>query len=175
MDRTTELARLLENLLRYGVVASVDHATKRCRVKTGQLLTAPLKWITLRAGSARTLWAPSLGEQVLLLSPGGDPARGCVLPALFSDAAPAPDAGPEANITLYPDGAVISYDPASHALVANLPGGGTLHVTAPAGVTVVGSLSVSDNVSVGTGATGSFTTPTGLTVECRDGIVTNIF
>lgn len=37
------------------------------------------------------------------------------------------------------------------------------------------SVIASDNLSVGNGATGSFTTPTGQTVAVQDGIVTNIF
>lgn len=37
------------------------------------------------------------------------------------------------------------------------------------------SVIASDNLSVGNGATGSFTTPSGLTVAVQDGIVTNIF
>jgi len=45
----------------------------------------------------------------------------------------------------------------------------------PSGVTIDGSLWVTGNVSVGTGATGSFTTPTGQVVTVQDGIVTNIF
>ena len=37
------------------------------------------------------------------------------------------------------------------------------------------SLSTKGNVSVGTGATGSFTTPTGQVVTVVNGIVSNIF
>lgn len=42
-------------------------------------------------------------------------------------------------------------------------------------VTVKRTVTVEDNLHVGTGASGSFTTPTGLTVMVSDGIVTNIF
>jgi hypothetical protein len=38
-----------------------------------------------------------------------------------------------------------------------------------------GSVSIDGNLSVGTGASGSFTTPTGQTVTVRDGIITNIY
>lgn len=38
-----------------------------------------------------------------------------------------------------------------------------------------GSVVTSDNVAVGNGASGSFTTPTGQTVMVQDGIITNIF
>lgn len=40
---------------------------------------------------------------------------------------------------------------------------------------ITGSLNVTGNVTVGNGASGSFTTPSGQTVTVQDGIVTNIF
>jgi hypothetical protein len=48
-------------------------------------------------------------------------------------------------------------------------------VFAKGAVEIDGSAEISGNLSVGTGATGSFTTPTGQTVTVQDGIVTNIF
>ena len=36
-------------------------------------------------------------------------------------------------------------------------------------------MNVSENVTVGNGASGTFTTPQGQTVTVQDGIVTNIF
>ncbi len=64
---TANLLRRLQNLIRVGVVVEVD-TQKGCRVKTGDLVTDWLKWITLRAGQTRTLSAPSKGEQVLILA-----------------------------------------------------------------------------------------------------------
>lgn len=43
-----------------------------------------------------------------------------------------------------------------------------------AGVFVTGSIDVTDNLTVGNGATGTFSTPTGQTVTVQNGIVTNI-
>ena len=74
-----------------------------------------------------------------MLSPGGDTAAGFVLVGLYSTANPAPEATGDAQSTTYPDGAVIRYDHAAHALSATLPGGGTADITAPAGVTVYSS------------------------------------
>ncbi|ENM1106132.1 phage baseplate assembly protein V, partial [Pseudomonas aeruginosa] len=71
MTRHATLARLLENLIRLGIVAAVDHATQRVRVQTGNLLTGWLPWLSPRAGADREWNAPSLDEQVLLLSPSG--------------------------------------------------------------------------------------------------------
>lgn len=58
---------------------------------------------------------------------------------------------------------------------------GTISVLSPHGVNVAaetnitGSLSVTGNVLVGNGASGTFTSANGLTITVQDGIVTNIF
>ena len=77
----TEIMRLITNLIRTGVVTEVDRENWLCRVKTGELETNWINWLTLRAGNARTWWKPSEGEQVVLLSPDGgwfeyEPATG---------------------------------------------------------------------------------------------------
>ena len=157
MDPLVELSRLLQNLLRYGVVASVDHAAYRCTVHSGELITKPLRWATYRAGDARTWWAPSVGEKVILLCPGGDTARGTVLPALYADDAPAPIDGDAVHITQYPDGALISYAPEKHEVSVALPSGGKIILVAPAGIDIIGdtrisgALRVTQNVSVDAG------------------------
>lgn len=66
----TEIMRLITNLIRTGVVTEVDRENWLCRVKTGELETNWISWLTLRAGNARTWWRPSEGEQVVLLSLG---------------------------------------------------------------------------------------------------------
>lgn len=137
-----EFNRRLENLLMLGTVDSVDLSAARCRVKAGGLLTAAIPWLTLRAGNARTWWAPTIGEQVLLLSPGGDPSRGVALPALYSDAHPAPGNTDKLDLALYDDGAVISYDAVAHVLAATLPAGGKVQVAAPGGVEVTGDVTI---------------------------------
>lgn len=177
---TVELSRRLENVVMLGTIAEVDHAAARCRVAAGDLLTAPVPWIAQRAGDARTWWAPSVGEQVLLLSPGGNPARGVVLPAVYATAHPAPsEQGDTSHLAIYPDGAVIFYDPQSHVLSVTLPVGGKVQVAAPGGVEVTGDvritgkLSVSDNVDVGGGVTVTDDVVAG-TVSLRHHLTTNV-
>lgn len=143
-----ELNRLLHNLLRFGVVESVDHGAGTCTVRTGALVTRPMPWLVQRAGDARTWWAPSVGEQVVLLCPGGDTTRGVVQPAIYSNAAPRPAGSDTAHVTSYPDGAQVSYDPESHKLVAVLPDGGTASLTAPGGVEIVGDTTITGKLSV---------------------------
>ncbi|STH53128.1 phage baseplate assembly protein V [Escherichia coli] len=67
----TEIMRLITNLIRTGTVTEVDRENWLCRVKTGDLETNWINWLTLRAGGARTWWCPSPDEQVVVLSMGG--------------------------------------------------------------------------------------------------------
>lgn len=47
----TEIMRLITNLIRTGVVTEVDRENWLCRVKTGELETNWISWLTLRAGN----------------------------------------------------------------------------------------------------------------------------
>lgn len=80
-----ELARALRNMIRTGVIVETDLDAGRCRVQTGGIQTDWLQWLTQRAGRSRTWWAPSVGEQVILLAVGGELDTAFVLPAIFSD------------------------------------------------------------------------------------------
>lgn len=86
-----EILRRLENLVRVGTIAEVHYsAPARCRVRTGNLTTAWVPWLAQRAGGrkANHWWPPVVGEQCLLLAPGGDLLNAVALPGLYSDANP---------------------------------------------------------------------------------------
>lgn len=101
-----EIARAIRNLIRTGIVTDVDLDEGLCRVQTGGMQTTWLNWLTCRAGRSRVWWAPSVGEQVLLLAIGGELDTAFVLPGIFSDDHPAPSASPDAIHVAFPDGAV---------------------------------------------------------------------
>lgn len=132
--RVAELERLLHNLIRIGTVAEADYTAALVRVRSGDLLTGWRPWLTQRAMSDRSWWAPRVGEQVVLLSPSGDPAQGVVLPALGQSAAAAPADNPNIRRDVYPDGAVIEYDCEAHRLHALVPGDAALEVSRDATV-----------------------------------------
>ncbi|WP_312826991.1 phage baseplate assembly protein V, partial [Escherichia coli] len=88
----------------------VDTVQGLCRVQSGGIQTTWLNWLTTRAGRSRTWWAPSVGEQVLLLAIGGELDTAFVLPGIFSDDNPAPSASADAWQVVFPDGAVIEYE-----------------------------------------------------------------
>ncbi|CAI0887419.1 phage baseplate assembly protein V [Serratia proteamaculans] len=116
MKNQSDILRLLRNLIRIGTVNAVDLERGLCRVDTGGNLTDWLHWMTCRAGRARMWWAPSEGEQVLVLALGGELDTAFVLPGIFSDNFPAPSASADALHITFPDGAVMEYEPASGAL-----------------------------------------------------------
>ncbi|MET1510534.1 phage baseplate assembly protein V [Yersinia enterocolitica] len=115
----TEILRLLRNLIRIGTVAEVDLDQALCRVATGDNITGWLNWLTLRAGQSRSWWAPSEGEQVLILSLGGELDTAFVLPGIFSDDFPPPSASADGLYLAFPDGATLHYEPESGELRAD--------------------------------------------------------
>lgn len=118
MDIAT-LSRMVENLIRIGTIAEVDHVAHRVRVESGELLTEWIKWRTGRAGATRSWSPPTIGEQVMILSPSGVLDNGIVMPSIFSDTHDSPSDSPAEHVMLFPDGARIAYDHVSGALTAS--------------------------------------------------------
>lgn len=114
---SAEIRRLIKNLIRIGIVTDVN-AKKGCRVQIGSLETDWLNWITLRAGRTRTMNAPSVGEQVLILALGGELTTAFVLTGIFSNEHSEPTDSLTADHRTYSDGAIIEYEPATGALKA---------------------------------------------------------
>lgn len=140
MNSIAEILRLLENLIRFGTVAEVQHAPPRVRVKTGELTTTWLPWLAFRAGADQEWDPPTSGEQVLLLSPSGQLANGVAVTGLFSDNIPANGDRAALHRRTYSDGAVIEYDSESHHLSAVLPAGGTTDLVSDGGIHIVGPI-----------------------------------
>ena len=123
-----EIERILANLIRIGVVAELDDAKARVKVRTGGLVTDWLPWLTHRAGATRSWSAPRPGEQVLVLSPYGDPAQAVALPAIYQNAHPAPSTTQDEERVVFPDGSVVTYDSASNTLTVTVAGSGNVVV-----------------------------------------------
>jgi len=137
LENFSELARAVRDLIRIGAVSEIDTEQALCRVKTGELMTDWLHWLTPRAGAARTWWAPSVGEQVLILSLGGELDTAFVLPAIYSDDFPAPSVSAQAYHVQFSDGDVMEYEPETSALsvtgikTASVVASTSVNVTAP--------------------------------------------
>lgn len=113
-----DLSRILANIIRISTVVEVDHDNARCKVLIGETPSNWLPFASIRAGNTQTWSPPTVGEQVLVLSPSGETANGIVMTGIYSDAHAAPSNNPDEHVTKYPDGAKISYNHVSGALVA---------------------------------------------------------
>lgn len=153
MARSVDPAQLTGEVVQIGTIASVDHAAGTCTVIIGDLTTGDLPWLAPRAGGVKLWSPPSVGEQVIVLCPEADLAIGVVLPGLWSDTNPAPSTSAHLVQLAMPDGAVLSYDHAAHALVATLPSGGTATVDAPGGLTINADVTINGRTTINGDAT----------------------
>lgn len=117
--KIADLYRLVNNLIRIGTIVEVDHQKARARVKTGGNTTGWQKWVTLRAGTTTEWNPPTEGEQVVLLSPGGDLAQAVILVGLFTSNAPSQS--PDEHKRVYPDGGTLIYDHKKKELLVDIP------------------------------------------------------
>ena len=93
-----EILRRLENIARVGTIAEVRTGRPaRCRIRCGNITTNWIPWVTGRAaGEAGSVWwPPKVGEQCLMLAPGGDLMNAMVLPGAYSDANPQVSENPD--------------------------------------------------------------------------------
>jgi phage baseplate assembly protein V len=135
-----DLARLIENIVRFGTVAEVQMQPPRVKVSSGNITTTWLPWLNLRAGADREWDPPTIGEQVVLLSPSGHLAQGVALTGLYSDLIPANGDREGLHRRTYRDGAVIEYDSIAHRLRAILPEGGITDITSTGGINITGPI-----------------------------------
>jgi len=141
-------------LIRLGTVVEVTLSPPRCRVRYGdpdadeeETETPPIRWLAGRAGRTRKWSPPSVGEEVVLLSPDGQVGNAIAVTGLVNDEYPAPS-DEDIELMLFEDGARIAYDPLAHALTAILPGGATALIEADGGVTIRGDVTIEGNVTV---------------------------
>lgn len=141
---TADLARRLDNIVRFGVIEQTDFTTDpvqpRVRVKTGDILTAWIPITAVRANSDAEHDPVQKGEHVILLAPSGELAQAVVVGKLFSTDYPSPDLSPDNHRRKYRDGAVIEYNSKTHHLNAVLPDGGTVNAVATGGFTFTGDI-----------------------------------
>lgn len=112
----SELSRKLANIIRIGLVKEIDYEKARVRVKVGEFLTDWLPWITYRAGEEKSWSPPSIDEQVIVLSPGGELSLGVVLPAIYQQKYFAPESRKTAHTFNFQDGTKLLYDREKHHL-----------------------------------------------------------
>jgi phage baseplate assembly protein V len=150
MRRPVDQPAEFEEMLRYGTVSSVDLASGRIVVASGDVETDDIRWLERRSGETRTWSPPSVGEQMLLLCPSGEIEGAIALGGVSQDSFPFPGDSLR-ELIRFNDGAVLAYDPEAHKLDVLLPDGATIVVESTGGVSIdasTGGVSIKGDVTV---------------------------
>lgn len=101
--RIAALEARVANMMRPGRVAEVDTSRQRVRLKLshddegGDYLSPWLPYAQV-AGQTRAHIPPSVGQQMLLTSPGGDPSLGVAMPATWHEEIETPSQAEDQNV-----------------------------------------------------------------------------
>ena len=147
---SAEINRRIDNLIRFGLIAEVDHANAKARVKCGQILTSFLPFITLRAGTTKTWSPPTVGEQCVILASSGELTTACILVGLYTQNSPSHS--PDVHVIEFEDGAKIEYNQSTGALVvtgiktANITAANQINIDCPT-VNIKGNVNIDGEVT----------------------------
>ncbi|AXF86644.1 hypothetical protein DTO96_102399 [Ephemeroptericola cinctiostellae] len=130
LGRIDALERAVANMIRVGVVKSVEgiHAI----VALGDNDSAPMQWAVRRAHNDSDGWSPAVGEQVIVLAPGGVLEDAFIDGALYRDQYPPATVNPDEHVTRYANGARLVHNNSTGDLTFEIKG--TFRVVAPTGV-----------------------------------------
>lgn len=98
----SRLNRVISRQMRFGTISEVDPSKGVARIllsdpDSGRAFQGPWRpWAEL-AGGTRSWRPPTVGQQMLVVSPGGDLAQSLLLPATFSSNNAAPSDRGDAN------------------------------------------------------------------------------
>jgi phage baseplate assembly protein V len=110
----TEQDRRIANLVRIGKVKEIDFDEKAVKVDLGDDAAEHdsdwIPWGARRAGEDKTWDPPDVGEQVIVIAPGGELEQAFVWGALYSDDFPANGDNADVRRVTFKDGSVIEFD-----------------------------------------------------------------
>ncbi|WP_233494646.1 phage baseplate assembly protein V [Ruegeria sp. A3M17] len=87
---TAQLMQIVERLIMVSTVVEVDRGNARAKVDWGNGAASAWLPIAQLGSEALKFWIPpTVGTQVIVLSPGGDTTRGIILAGPFASAPPA--------------------------------------------------------------------------------------
>lgn len=147
---TAETHRAIADLVREGVVESVDLDAGKAIVRMGDILTPQIDW-SMSVGDT-TIWnPPTVGQPVTVTCPEGDIER-----AFISSSLPSSHMAPlfmGAKVAVqFKDGSLLSYDPDSSELRFDLAGKASL--VAPEGLSIEADVTLTGNLNASGTLTG---------------------
>ena len=141
----TDLNRQLENLIRIGTIAVVDHAAHRLKIQSGELLTNWLDW-PAEIGRNYKHWRPlRLHTQVIISCPAGDPAQAMIVGMLYSNDLTPPSSDPDIDLIAFDDGSFIEHHHSNKTLKFHSAGdftitaAGNINITAQSNAILKGA------------------------------------
>lgn len=136
--------RAVADLVREGVVESVDLDAGKAIVRLGDILTPPIDWL-MPVGDT-TIWiAPTEGQPVTVICPEGDIERAFICGSLPSSQMAPLFLGTSVGIR-FKDGARITYDPGTNKLQLQLIGAAEL--VAPDGLSITADVAIEGDVAI---------------------------
>lgn len=136
--------RAIADLVREGVVESVDLEKGLAVVVIGDITTPPIPWLA-PAGDLKVWAPPTIGEQVAVLCAEADLERAVITGSLPSTAFAPLFLGKTFGFEICGE-ALFTYDPEAKALKVELPG--TAELIAPEGLTIKADVAIEGDVSV---------------------------
>jgi len=115
--------RMIAAMVMPCVVVGVDLMAPAVRVKSGEWVSAWVRWHSQAAGKARHWRAPSLGEQGILFNPSGQAGMGTFVPGLYGSAGPPPDNRDHVEVWRFDDGGSLVYDWEAKSYTITVPTG----------------------------------------------------
>ncbi len=147
-----ELLRRIENMLRLGTVAEIDHDTAKVRVQYDvdeqgkPILTNLIQW-GVESASDNIEWnPPKIGEQVLIAAQSGNMAIAKVIARFYQTNFPAPSNIETLHKKQYSDDAVFSYDTSTKQFDIILPAGGKINFVADGGISITGDIDLTGSL-----------------------------
>lgn len=146
--KVAEIDRRMSNMFRHGTVHSVDPAKQTVRLNIGQgddgpLLSPPIPYGQI-AGALKVHTPPSVGQQMTMMSPSGDPQQSVAMPFTWSNQNQSPSQSPNENVITY-GGATIKLDGNGLSISKD---GVTVSISGN-GVTITGGAVKHDGKSIG--------------------------
>lgn len=132
-----DLDRQATQMIALGTVVAVDPAGARVRVEIAGAETNWLPWTTARAHGVSFWSMPAVGEQIAVLSPGGDCVDGIVIPAIFQNQHPAPSTDPDLHVVRFDPETTLSFDTRLKRLAVTCSG--SIDIEAKSLIRVVGA------------------------------------
>jgi len=105
--RLAQIERRLAGMLRHGTVHEVDARSGTVRLRVGgsdaEPVLSPAVPYAQTAGALKVHAPPSVGQQMTIVAPTGDPRQGVALPMTWSQTNPSPSDKSDENVVTFGD------------------------------------------------------------------------